>query len=219
MKIEPGSYYTSALLTPQTCRSARSLKIDNPNSMLDHFLRQTRIHHVQLSAMADVKANMLLTVASVVLTFSVGYLADPAFQWAALTLILFCMATIVAAIYSTMPRISVPPKAGSLKPAADPQANPLFFGTFVHMSYEEFCDTMEHALNNTDESVEYMVREIYTLGVFLAKRKYRYLRWAYLTFLVGLLASGFVQAFCVTLRNLGYEAWVIHMTPPVVSGM
>lgn len=190
------------------------MNIKTPNSMLDHFLRQTRVHHVQLSAMADVKANMLLTVASVVLTFSVGYLTDPAFQWASLTLILFCMATIVAAIYSTMPRVSVPPKPGAGHPATDPKVNPLFFGTFVHMNYGDFCDTIEHALNDPNESVEFMMREIYTLGSFLAHRKYRYLRWGYLIFLTGLLTSGFVQALMVTLQNLGFEPWYIHLTPP-----
>lgn len=189
------------------------MKIDQPTSILDHFLRQTRVHHVQLSAMADVKANMMLTVASVVLTFSVGYLTDPAFQWASLTLILFCMATIIAAIYSTMPRVSAPPKPGEAGPGKT-NANPLFFGTFVHMSYEDYCDTIEHALNDPNESVELMVREIYTLGCFLARQKYRYLRWAYLIFLAGLLTSGFVQAVFVTLQNLGYQTWFIHLTPP-----
>ena len=62
-------------------RSCIPMKVENPGSFLDHFIRQTRIHHVQLSGMADVKANMMLTVASVVLTFTVGYLADPTFQW------------------------------------------------------------------------------------------------------------------------------------------
>jgi len=196
------------------------MKIDNPIPMMDHFLRQTRVHHVQLSAMADVKANMMLTVASVVLTFSVGYLTDPAFQWGALTLILFCMGTIISAIYSTMPRVSVPPKGSAADLMRDPRSNPLFFGTFMHMTYEEYSDAMEYAINHPNESVELMVREIYTLGCFLAHRKYRYLRWAYLIFLAGLLTSGFVQAVFVTLQNLGYQTWFIHLTPPPeVAGM
>lgn len=196
------------------------MKIANPSSLLDHFLRQTRIHHVQLSAMADVKANMLLTVASVVLTFTVRYLADPAFQWAALTLILTCMATIIAAIYSTMPRVLARRPGGKAPGAGDPNFNPLFFGTFVHMSFEEYCDTMEEAMNDPDRSVELMVREIYTLGSFLAHQKYRYLRWAYLIFLFGMLTSGAVQAVFVTLQNLGFQTWYIHLTPPVeVAGL
>lgn len=196
------------------------MKIENPGSMLDHFLRQTRVHHVQLSAMADVKANMLLTVASVVLTFTVGYLEDPAFQWAALTLIVTCMATIIAAIYSTMPRAFSHPGKGKTSISKDSNANPLFFGTFVHLTFEEYCDSMEEAMNDSNQTVELMVREIYTLGQYLAHRKYRYLRRAYLIFLVGLLTSGAVQAVFVTLQNLGYQTWYIHLTPPVmVAGL
>ena len=41
---------------------------------IDHLLRQTRMHHVQLSSMADVKANMMLTLASLVITFCIRYL-------------------------------------------------------------------------------------------------------------------------------------------------
>ena len=38
------------------------MTIHQPGAHLDHMIRQTRIHHVQLSSMADIKANMLLTV-------------------------------------------------------------------------------------------------------------------------------------------------------------
>ena len=194
------------------------MKIENPGSMVDHFLRQTRIHHVQLSGMADVKANMMLTVASVVLTFTVRYLADPAFQWAALTLILFCFASIVAAIYSAMPRVQLPSKNRPRPDVKDPYYNPLFFGSFIHMTLDEYNDVMERAINNPSESVELMVREIYTLGRFLAYRKYRYLRWAYLLFLSGLLVAGMVQALCVTLHNAGFEPWQFHLAPAAGMG-
>jgi hypothetical protein len=194
------------------------MKVENPGSFLDHFLRQTRIHHVQLSGMADMKANMMLTVASVVLTFTVGYLADPAFQWAALTLIAFCFASIVAAIYSVMPRVPLPSKNGARHDMKDPNYNPLFFGTFIHMTLEEYNEVMEHAVNDPSEAVELMVREIYTLGCFLAYRKYRYLRWAYLLFLSGLLIAGLVQALCVLLLNLGIEPWHIHLVPASPAG-
>lgn len=194
------------------------MKIDNPGSMVDHFLRQTRIHHVQLSSMADVKANMMLTVASVVLTFTVRYLADPTFQWAALTLILFCFASIVAAIYSAMPRVQLPNKKRPQPDVNSPYYNPLFFGSFIHMSLEEYNDVMEHAINNPSESVELMVREIYTLGSFLAYQKFRYLRWAYLLFLSGLMVAGLVQMLYVLLHNLGFDPWQFNLTPAAGMG-
>ncbi len=192
------------------------MQIQNPTSMVDHLLRQTRVHHVQLSAMADVKANMMLTVASVVLTYTVGYLADPAFQWGAFTLILFCMASVVAAIFATMPRVPLPGKSGGHPDLNGTHFNLLFFGSFIHMSYEEFNESMEKLLNQPGEAVDAMVREIYTLGTFLAYKKYRYLRWAYMLFLTGLLTGGLVQAVVLLLHNLGYTVWHLDFTPPAM---
>lgn len=189
------------------------MNIEKPGSMVDHFLRQTRIHHVQLSSMADVKSNMMLTVASVVLTFTVRYLADPTFQWAALTLILFCFASIVAAIYSAMPRVQLPSKRNPRPDEKSPYYNPLFFGSFIHMTLDEYNDVMERAINDPSESVELMVREIYTLGCFLAYEKFRYLRWAYLLFLSGLLVAGMVQVLYVLLQHCGFEPWQFNLTP------
>ena len=189
------------------------MQLENPTSMLDHLLRQTRVHHVQLSTMADVKANMMLTVASVVMTYTVGYLTDQAFQWGALTLILFCMGSIVAAIYATMPRVPLPGKRPGGAALDSASFNLLFFGTFVHMSYEEFNASMEKLLNDPEQAADAMVREIYTLGTFLATKKYRYLRWAYTIFLFGLFAAGIVQALVLTLMNLGFSVWHLDFYP------
>ncbi|MAT97422.1 MAG: hypothetical protein CL608_09795 [Anaerolineaceae bacterium] len=76
-----------------------------PGTHLDHLLRQTRMHHVQLSSMADVKANIMLTLAAVVTTFSIGYLDDQTLRWPVVVLILFCVATVLFAAYAVMPKL------------------------------------------------------------------------------------------------------------------
>ena len=38
------------------------MNIVKPGAHLGHMLRTTRLHHVQLNNMADVKANMMLTI-------------------------------------------------------------------------------------------------------------------------------------------------------------
>ncbi|MBI2425997.1 MAG: hypothetical protein HYV27_24445 [Candidatus Hydrogenedentes bacterium] len=182
------------------------MKVDHPGSMLDNLMRQTRVHHVQLSMMADMKANMMLTVASIVLTYSVGYLNDPFFQWPALTLIGFCMASVFTAILSAMPRVPLP---NAKKPVDrnSPHFNLLFFGSFIHLSYDEFCEEMEKMLNDDNLATEQMVRELYSLGAFLAYRKYRYLYWSYSLFIGGLLCAGLVQIGSVVFKSLGYDIW------------
>ena len=43
-------------------------KVEKHGSHADHLMRATQFHLVQLSSMADMKANMLLTMSSVVMT-------------------------------------------------------------------------------------------------------------------------------------------------------
>jgi hypothetical protein len=171
------------------------MTIHQPGAHLDHMLRQTRIHHVQLSTMADIKANMLLTVASLVATLAAPNLMVPILRWPVLVLMLFCLLTIVLAIYAVMPRFSAHAGAGHGNERS-PMFNLLFFGDFVQMQYGDFEVAMEKILNDPSQLYEAQVREIYALGTFLAKKKYRFLRLAYLTFLIGLLASA--ATFAVT---------------------
>ncbi|NOZ74513.1 MAG: hypothetical protein GXO90_03930 [FCB group bacterium] len=165
------------------------LKVKVPSVHLDHMLKQTRNHHVQLSQMADAKANMLLTVASVVITISVPHLMDPNLRWAALVLILFGLATIVLSTYAVMPKIPVVYKPGDHPDVNRPGFNLHFFGDFARLSYEDYEAAMEDVLNDPDKTYESMLREIYTLGVFLAKKKYRYIHLSYLFFIAGFFAS------------------------------
>lgn len=162
------------------------MKVHQAGAHLDHMLRQTRIHHVQLSSMADIKANMLLTLAAVVLTLAAPQTVRPELRWPAVVLITFCLATIILAVYAVMPKTG---RGAKPKDPGSPAFNLLFFGDFVQMPYDEFEAAMEKILNDPSELYRAQVREIYTLGQFLARKKYRFLKLAYLTFLAGLLAS------------------------------
>ena len=65
------------------------MNIVKPGAHMDHMLRTTRLHHVQLSNMADLKANMMLTISSVLITLSVPYTMKPELKWAAMILIAY----------------------------------------------------------------------------------------------------------------------------------
>ena len=164
------------------------MNVSEPGPHLDHFLRQTRMHHVQLSAMADVKANMMLTLSSLVITFAIRYLSDPYLRWPILTLILFCLITIVASAYAVMPKLNFKDRPD----LTHPNCNILFFGCFMNLDYEEFLQVMENIMSDPGNTYEAQVREVYELGVFLGHIKYRYVRLAYTAFITGLLVSALV---------------------------
>ena len=166
------------------------MELPQAGTHLDHFMKQTRVHHVQLSAMADRKANMLLTLSALVITFSIGYLTDPVLKWPVLTLILFCLGTVITAAYAVLPKL----KLDQYPDLENPDCNVLFFGNFMNLEYEEYSDMMERIMLDYNKVYEAQVREVYELGVFLGHKKYRYIRLAFILFIAGLIVSGLVFA-------------------------
>ncbi|MBN1828291.1 MAG: hypothetical protein JW884_03985 [Deltaproteobacteria bacterium] len=171
------------------------MKINQPSVHIDHMMVATRMHHIQLSSMADLKANILLTVSSVTLTLSMPYIVRPVLRWPAITLIFFCFLTVILAIYAVMPKTPLTIKRSGPCDTSHPFFNLLYFGNFVYLSHEEFEKAMEDVMNDTDKAYATMIKEIYTLGCFLAMKKYRYLRLAYLSFIAGFVSSGIVLAW------------------------
>ena len=110
--------------------------IEKTGSYLDHLMRATQFHHVQLSSMADVKANMLLTMSSVVLTLCLPQLLKNSHLWPLYILIGFCLLTICLATYAVMPKL--PPANLPPPNIQDPSFNLLFFGDFTRLSQAQF---------------------------------------------------------------------------------
>lgn len=166
-----------------------SMEIKQPGGHLDQMLRQTRNHHVQLSTMADTKANMLLTISSVTMTLSIGHLNEPGIKWPAVILICSCLVTIILAAYAVMPKLPVIHLNDEKPNVKDPHFNLLFFGDFTGLEYKDFAKAMEEMMNDPSQMYEMQVREVYTLGKFLAAKKYRFVRMAYLSYISGLLLA------------------------------
>lgn len=142
------------------------------------LLRTTQQHHVQLSLMADHKANMLIGATFVVFTLAIGQSHISTFSLPLLILAIsaFCAAGLAA--------IAVMP-ATKIRAGANP--NMLFFGAFSKISEEEFKDQLLSE-NFVDQETVYrtMLRDIYQMGLVLERKKYRYLGLAYRVFLLGL---------------------------------
>jgi uncharacterized membrane protein len=173
------------------------MKIQHAGSHLDHMLRQTRIHHVQLSIMADLKANGLMTISAIILTFSAPFIVREQFRFAVIAVLISSLLTIVLATIAVMPGTPLRTRKSGLPDVHHPKFNLLFFGSFVAMEYEQFEAAMEEILNDPSKNYQAQVREIYTLGVFLAAKKYRFLRFAYLAFVIGLLTSALLLSWGV----------------------
>lgn len=159
----------------------------------DNLLRTAQQHHVALSSMADTKANIIITMSSIVLTLTLGRLSDPDLRVAALILAAFTLIALLLAILAVLPKYR-PPKLnadGSLPPGF----NLLFFGHFGQLSRERYLQEMAQALARDGSPYATWSDDIYSLGVYLAHHKYPYLRWSYLFFLAGFVLACAEQAW------------------------
>ncbi|MEO8460779.1 MAG: Pycsar system effector family protein [Dokdonella sp.] len=158
----------------------------------DNLLRTAQQHHVQLSAMADTKANIIITVSSIVLTLSFGRLTDPDLRVSVITLVAFTMIALLLAILAILPKHRPVRLNGERLP---PHFNLLFFGHFAELSRERYLAEMTRVLTPDGSPYATWSNDIYSLGVYLAHHKYRYLRYSYLFFLTGFILACLEQAW------------------------
>ncbi|MBT8371347.1 MAG: hypothetical protein KJO34_10320, partial [Deltaproteobacteria bacterium] len=102
------------------------MQIMQHSAHLDQMVRQTRAHHVSLSEMADKKANMMLTIASLMIPLSTRFLYDDRSHLAAVTLIGFCVLTILMAAFAAMPKIKTGKKLDAKLDLNEASSNLLF---------------------------------------------------------------------------------------------
>ena len=156
-----------------------------PRSAVDYLLRTAQQHHVQLSVMADTKASILITVSSIVVTLSLSRSNDPQLAPALLTLAVSCVISLVLAIVAVLPNFSKPRGSRNL----------LFFGHFATMTEEEFMKAMEQIVVQDNTLYEAIVRDLYSLGTYLHRKKYRFLRYAYLALIIGFVLATVVEIY------------------------
>ncbi|MEK6371348.1 MAG: Pycsar system effector family protein [Acidobacteriota bacterium] len=157
-------------------------------SSVDIILRTIQQHHVQLSVMADTKASILITISSIVLTIALSRSENPALRPALLTIAVSSLISLLLAIIAVLPTFT---RRKNTAP------NLFFFGHFASMSEAEFMDRMERTLATDDALYTAAARDIHGLGVYLYRKKYRFLRLAYVALLSGFVIATAVQAWVV----------------------
>jgi hypothetical protein len=160
----------------------------------DNMLRTAQQHHVQLSVMADIKANIIITVSSIVMTLAIGRLGDPALRNSAIILLVFTMLALLLAILAVLPKYRPLRLSGHDLPA---QFNLLFFGHFAELDRDRFLHELAARMGTDGIVYDTVARDLYSLGYYLAHYKYRFLRWAYLFFLTGFVLASLEQAWRV----------------------
>lgn len=154
-----------------------------------------------LSGMADSKANILISVNSIILSIVISSLftkleAYPNLRLPLGVLVAVCVSAIVFSILATRPNVSH--GTFTQDDINNKRTNLLFFGNFYKMSLHDYDWAMQEMLNDKNYLYSSIVKDNYFLGIVLAK-KYRFLRIAYNIFMYGLILAiiAFVIAFAV----------------------
>jgi hypothetical protein len=169
-----------------------------PNAV--HLVRTNQQITMQLSQMADQKASILMGATFVVFTLAIGQARSGGGALAMPLAILatFSFLSALLAVSAVLPRVGKAPPV-VYKDGKD-HSNILFFGRFEQMDEDEFIDAVKARLRTEEDLYETMLRDTYQNGVVLARRKYRYLAYAYRLFVVGLTLT-FI-AFAVEMAGM-----------------
>ncbi len=167
------------------------------------FFRSNYHTHINLSAIADNKANIMISVNSILISVLISMLTyrnmadtNPRLLLPVVIFLVTGLSSLIFAVLSARPKVTMLNR----QPVDLQQAkkNLVFFGNFVTLSPEEYEAAMNEVLR--DDALLYgnMVRDMYYLGKVLEK-KYRFLTLSYNLFMLGFVAT--VSTFLWAILN------------------
>ena len=179
--------------------SEQEIKQLNLGRGVETMYRTAYRTHINLSAIADNKANIMLSINAIVISIALPQLvpkieAYPNMLIPTVMLVTICIVAIVLATLSTRPKITE--GKFTREDIEHHRANLLFFGNFYKMKLEDYNWGMMEMIKDRDFLYGSMTKDIYFLGVVLAK-KYKYLSYCYSVFMYGMIATvlGFAISF------------------------
>ena len=186
----------------------KSVKNKKQGRGVETMYRAVYRNHINLSSIADAKANMMISIntiiMSVIITGVTGFsftsnllLENLQYTLPILLLLVASLASVIFAIISARPDVTS--KKLDMEEFKRQKSSYLFFGNFVRMSKKKFVDQLVYFRSNQNMLYDDMSIDIYHLGHVLDK-KYKLLRISYNIFMAGLIVC--VLSFFVVLLIL-----------------
>jgi hypothetical protein len=173
-------------------KAPKSKKADRGRETL---FRVTNSHQSKLIQIADYKANIIISVSTMVISAIVaiigyGAVAGKVESYGTklivpiMLIVLSCLFSLVFAIQAARPKLIQIKKSD----VNGKKSSILFFGVIAAYSQQEYLDKMKELLLSEDEVYEQMTIDVYNQGVIL-KRKYNLLVYAYQVLMYGFVSS------------------------------
>jgi len=179
-----------------------NLESTDPVRATQTFFRANYRNHINLSAIADNKANIMISVNTILLSVLIAFLSyqnigqtKPIILLPVVIFLVTGLASLIFAVLSAKPKVTMLNNGQNRSPA-DVKRNIVFFGNFVTLDLPAYEEAMDELFRDSGLLYGNMVRDLYYLGKVLEK-KYRYLTVSYNIFMVGFIAT--VASFLVVL--------------------
>lgn len=159
-------------------------------------------NHIDLSAIADNKANIMLSVNALIITIALPILGNslrtnPTLLIPTIILLFVCVVSIIFATLATRP-IKMQGHSG-MEEITQKRSNLFFFGNFYKMNFAEYEKGMQVVVADNELLDNTIIRDLFFLGKALGK-KYHYLRLCYNVFMFGIIGTviAFTTVFIMT---------------------
>ncbi|MFV0376246.1 MAG: Pycsar system effector family protein [Mangrovibacterium sp.] len=168
---------------------------------VESMFRLTASNQMRLSSIADKKANILISINSILISVSVATVSRQLVsldEMLPTVVILFvaCLVSLVFAILSCRPEVrSSQVTDQQLK---EKKANLLFFGNFIRIPYPKYETAVRDMMDDYEYLYRSLIRDQYYLGKSLY-RKFKLLRMAYDVFMYGFILAAIVFVVSYTI--------------------
>ncbi|MFT4535484.1 MAG: hypothetical protein ACI9P5_002853 [Saprospiraceae bacterium] len=179
-----------AIAEKKEAKRIRNFSIADNKAATSMFKTSLR-NHIDLTAIADQKSNIMLSVSALLMTIGTPLFASMINDdlYLIIPTILFaitCIATMILATMSTRP-IKMDGET-NLDNINLGKTNLFFFGNFYNIGHQEYTDAIKKVITDKDNLDSSIINDLYFLGQSLGD-KFRYLRMCYNVFIGGLILS------------------------------
>ena len=156
------------------------------------IIRTTYRNNIELTNIADNKANILLSLNALMITFlipivlsNLDLIVERNIVLPLATLAITCLITIILAAMATRPyRMGKQHRSNG----SSSKMSPFYFGNYYKMDVEDYAELFESTLDNPSELKEYITLDLFHMGKGLGE-KYAQVRTCYNVFMVGIVIS------------------------------
>ena len=162
------------------------------NKVTMNIIRTTYRNNIELTNIADNKANILLSLNALMLTFlipivltSLEIIMAERLYLPLITFAITCLITIILAALATRP-IAMGKQSVVIDETT--KKSPFFFGNIYKMKADAYLALLENTLTNPEELKNHVKLDLYFMGKGLGE-KYSKIRTCYNIFIVGIILT------------------------------